>query len=269
MPYFNSIEECKKVVANDLKAIPENLKTFTKVSRDNKATNPWKKMVVGIVTCKKNQKRLDNFLLLFSDIFANFGLDYFIILADPNLKTERGKDYTVDLQNRIFTAKAKESYETLAHKLAIFYSYIYNQTDYEYVIKSDDGCLLNLKEVITKLDQPYVGSTLKPTLNVIHKGKCLDKELNKISLDFGHEFKKFNPKMDDKLYNELYHINLAGGGYGYRLSRTALQHIDKYKNHVLSLKLSYEDVLFGQIMYIEGINVTRVALGRYHYIEPK
>lgn len=269
MPYFNSIEECKKVVANDLNAIPDNLKNFTNVTRNNRSTNPWKRMIVGIVSCKKYQNRLENFLTIFSDIFAKFGLDYLIIYADPNLKTEKGKDFTVDHKNRIFIAKAKESYESLAHKLSIFYSYVYNHTDYDYAVKVDDGCLLNLKELITKLDQPYIGSTLKPTLNIIHKGKCTDKEFNDIALDFGHNFKKFNPNMDDKLYSDLYHINLAGGGYGYRLHRDALKHIDKYKKHVLSLGLSYEDVLFGQIMYIEGIMVTRVGIGRYHYIGPK
>jgi Galactosyltransferase len=269
MPYFNSVEECQQIVARDLKSIPDKFKNFTKVTWNNKAKNPWRRMVVGVVTCKKYEKRLNNFLILFEDIFAQLGLDFYMIYADPDLETANGDDYLVDHENRIFIAKANESYETLAHKLAIFYSYIYNHTDYDYVIKADDGCLLNLKEVISKLDKPYVGATLKPTLNTIHKGKCSNKEYNKINLDFGHEFKRYNPQIEEKLYQELYHINLAGGGYGYRLSREAIGKIVKYKSHVLSLGLTYEDVLLGQMLYIEGVRVTRVGIGRYHYIGPR
>lgn len=74
--------------------------------------------------------------------------------------------------------------------------------------------------------------------------------------------------MTDDKYASLYRINLAGGGYGYRISRNCLEHIDKYKSHILSLGLSYEDVLFGQIFYLEGIKVTNLHIGKYHLIGP-
>jgi len=269
MPYFNSLETCQKAVGKDLAAIPDEFKNFDDETRNDKSKNPWKKMVVAVVTCKKFERRLNNFLILFKDIFADLGLDYYLVYADPNVETEGGLDYTIDHEKRVFVAKAKESYETLAHKLSIFYSYVYNQTDYDYVVKADDGCLLKLNYLITKLDKPYVGATLKPTLNTIHRGKCSNKAYNKSSLDFGHELKRFDPEMKDDTYDKLYHINLAGGGYGYRINRDCLQHIDKYKEHTLSLGLSYEDVLLGQILFLEGIKVARVPIGRYHFVGPR
>ena len=194
---------------------------------------------------------------------------FYIIYADPDIKTKDELDFTVDHKSRTFIAKSKESYETLAHKVAIFYSFIYNFTDYDYVVKADDGFLLNLSKLIDKLDCHYIGAVLKPTSNRIHINKCTDKQYNKIHLDFGHNLKDFLPNMDEELYKSLYHIRLAGGGYGYRISREALKIVDKYKKHILSQGLSYEDVLFGQILYLEGINVTWHGIGRYHHIGPK
>ncbi len=95
---------------------------------------------------------------------------------------------------------------------------------------------------------------------------CTDKAFNETKLDFGHGFRAFVPDIDDKMYESLYSIRYACGGYGYRLSRDALQFIDKYKPQILSLGLSYEDVLLGQILYLEGIPATKQELGRYHFI---
>jgi hypothetical protein len=269
MHRFQSLEACQQIVKNDIKKIPDKYKNFDEKTRDNKITNPWKRMVVGILSCDRTSKRLASFLAVYKDIFTNLGLDYYIIYADPDIKTEQGLDFVVNDSSRIFTAKAKESYETLAHKVAIFYSYVYNYTDYDYVIKLDDGCLVDLSKVLGRLECPYVGSVLKPTSNKIHKNKCSDKRYNKIDLDFGHNFKELIPDMSDEQYKSLYHIRLAGGGYGYRVSREAIQFIDKYKEHILSLGLSYEDVLFGQIFHLEGIGIAWHGIGRYHNIGPK
>jgi hypothetical protein len=268
MPCFNSVEHCQQIVARDLNAIPDEFKNFDDETRNDRSKNPWKRIVVGIVTCKKYGRRLKSFLTIFADIFADLGLDYYILNADSDIETEDGHDYVVDHESRVFTAKAKESYETLAHKLAIFYSYIANETDYDYIVKADDGCLLNLKEVISRLDKPYVGASLKGTNNRIHINKCTDKKCN-VPLDFGHEFKRYDPEMDDEKYKKLKQVYYGGGGYGYRMSRDAFQHIEKYKEHVLSLPLTYEDMIFGQILHLEGINVVRMSIGRYHYIGPR
>lgn len=266
MPYFQSIKVCKELVGNDLKKIPNEYKNFDEVTKNDRSVNPWKRMVVGIVSSVASYKRLANYLTIFGEIFDNLGLDYYVILADPNIEPEDGTDFVVYQDSRIFLAKTKESYETLAHKIAVFCSFAYNHTDYDYVVKCDDGCLLDLSSAIVKLEADYVGRVLEPTLNTIHFNKCTDKSYNETELDFGHDFKEFVRDIDDELYESLYSIQLAGGGYGYRLSRKALQFIDKYKPHVLSLGLSYEDVLLGQILFLEGVKVTSQQIGRYHFI---
>lgn len=248
MPNFQSLEECQQIVENDLKKIPDNYKNFTDKTRNDKNINPWKRMVVGILTCKRTVKRLDNFLMIYREIFEKLGLDYYIIVADPDIETKL--DFVVNDETRIFMAKAKESYETLAHKVAIFYSYINNFTEYDYVIKVNDGCLLDLSKVLGKLDSPYIGSILKPTSN-------------KTKFIFHHKLKEIYPNMNTELYN----IRYAGGGYGYRINRKLIKIIDKYKHHILSLDISCEDILFGQIFYLEGVCVVYHSIGRYDYIE--
>lgn len=260
MPKIITIDDCKKLVSEDLQKIPQELKN---------SNGPWKYMIVGIVSCEKSKTRLNNFMNIYGDIFKKLNLSYFIIYADPNIQTAHNRDFSVNMKDRIFTAKAKESYETLAHKLAIFYSYIYNHTNYKYVVKIDDGCLVDLHGISRNLERNYAGSYMTPTSNTVHRGKCTEQIYNKTSLDFGHDFMKYNPKMSKDLYEKLYKIKYAGGGYGYRLSRTAIRCINKYKKHILSLGLSYEDVLFGQILFLEGINVDWHVMGRYHYIDSK
>ena len=269
MTHFQSEDKCREIIAKDLENVPEEYKKFNDVTRNNRDTNPWKKVIIGIVTCKKYNSRYQNFLSLFADIFKEFGIEYYAIVADPDIEVKDGLDYSIDRASRTFTAKANESYETLAHKLAIFYSYVNNYTDFEYIVKVDDGCLLNMSRILYKPEFPYAGSALKPTSNKCHFNKCSSKEYNKTLLDFGHNFKEFNPNMTDELYESLYHIRYAGGGYGYRLHRDAFQHIDKYKAHILSLGLSYEDTIFGQILHLEGVNVSYHGIGRYHYISVK
>jgi hypothetical protein len=263
-----SFEECQKIIKEDVEKIPENLRYFDSESINDPMQNPWKRMVVGIVSCKKHNGRLQSFLMLFSDIFAELGLDYYIIYADPDIETEEGVDFSVDHDNRFFYAKSTEAYESLAHKLAIFYSYIYNHTDYEHVIKADDGCLINLSSVIKLLNHTYIGSGMHPTSSGCHRGKCSKKEYNHSNVDFGHNFMEFYPEMDDDMYKSLYKVSYAGGGYGYRIGREAMKHIDKYKAHILSIGLSYEDVIFGQVFFLEGIKLYWHGIGRYHFIGP-
>lgn len=260
------MDECREIVASDLLKIPAAYRDFDERTRNDRSVNPWRRMVVGIVTCRAHYNRLANFVSVFHDVFDRLGLDYYAVVADGDRGPAQGPDFAVYDGARMFVAKAKESYETLAHKLAIFYAYVYNHTDYDYVIKADDTCLLDLSEVLRNAEADYAGWEIRPTLNFIHFNKCSDPAFNAMPLDFGHGFKEFLPGIDDDLYASLYGVVYAAGGYGYRLSREALRRIDTYKRHVLSLGLSYEDVLFGQILHLEGIDPTPQGIGRYHGI---
>lgn len=269
MPRWGTVEECQEIVNADMKKIPNSLKNFDSSAREDRERNPWRNMVVAIVTCAKNKKRYDNFMLIFGDIFKQLGLNYYVIAADHNIVPEDPSyDFAVDHESHIFTAKALEAYENLSHKLAIFYSWVYNHTDYDYVIKADDGCLLNLHAVISKLEYDVVGSILKPTSNRCHINKCKQDKYNKINLDFRHGFDKILPKISEDKIKALYGVRATGGGYGYRISRNALRCVNKYKAHVLSVGLSYEDILFAQIFYLEGLSPISHWIGRYHSIGP-
>ena len=249
MSYFRPVLECKSIVLQDIKKIKSNI---------------WNRMVVGIVTCEQNKTRFANFMQIYENIFKNLGLDYYVILANPSIDHK----YTINLDKhdrKIFTARAKEAYENLAHKINVFYSYVYNETDFDYVIKVDDGCLLDLSKIALNMDADYMGSIIKPTLNTVHFNKCTDKKYNSTRLDFLHDLNLFSP-LSKEIQDKLYNIRFAGGGYGYRLSRNALQHMEKYESHIMSLGLSYEDVLLGQILYLEGIELVGCGIGRYHMI---
>ncbi len=234
------------------------------------------KICIGIVTCPKNEYRFNKFIHLYKKWFNKNNLMYFIIQGDAEYESththeEKKKSSKINsLEYRVdghyFYCAAKESYETLAHKLAIFYTYIYEKTNYDYVYKIDDGCRILKHEILKTPKYDYCGALIVPTSNRCHKGKCSDKKLNKISLDFTHNFDKIID-MDHKLSRKIKKIKYCAGGYGYVMSRNALQYIPKYKDHILNQTLSYEDVIFGQIMYLENIKPKEHRIGVYHGIE--
>ena len=85
MPNFRSVEVCQEIVANDLEKIPDEYKNFDDKTRNNRSVNPWKKMIVGILSCKRTHNRLVNWLTIYDDIFKILGLEYYIIYADPSM----------------------------------------------------------------------------------------------------------------------------------------------------------------------------------------
>lgn len=226
-----------------------------------------KNICFGILTCPANKKRFNKFMNIHEKWFIDNGFTYYVIYGDPSL-FGTGVDYRIN--GNEFYCAANEAYEVLAHKLAIFYTYIYEKTSFEYVFKVDDGCLINKENILQYLEMKprmdYCGGLMSPTANGCHKGKCSNNALNSISLDFTHEFNKIKEINQSKL-KEIKKITYCGGGYGYGISRNALKQIVKYKYHILSLRLSYEDVLFGQIMYLENIKPMYAEIGGYHCVK--
>ena len=221
-----------------------------------------KKICMGIVTCPQNKKRFDKFMAIHEEQFKKLEIYYYIILADKSLI---GTNQMYRIEGNYFYCAAEEAYEVLAHKLAIFYCYIYNETKYDFVYKVDDGCMVNIDNLLNPI-YDYGGCLMTPTSNTCHFNKCLNIRFNKQRLDFRHDFHKFHSIDKTKLKN-IIDIRYAGGGYGYGLSRTALSNIQKYLKHILSIKLSYEDVIFGQIMYLSDIKCVPARIGSYHKVE--
>lgn len=220
-----------------------------------------KNICIGILTCPKNKIRFERFMKIHEEKIQKLGFDYYIILSDPSLINT---DRMFRLDGNCFYCATEEGYEILAHKLAIFYCYIYNETKYDFVYKIDDGCLLNIDNLVNPT-YDYGGSIMVPTNNKCHVGKCRNKTYNHVELDFKHNFHKIKNIDKDKIAN-IGKIRYAGGGYGYGLSRNALSHIPKYLKHILSIPLSYEDIVFGQIMYLSNISPIQKYIGQYHKV---
>jgi len=220
-----------------------------------------KEVCMGILTCPKTEKRFNKFMVLHKEIINNLGYDYYIILSDPTLI---GTDKKYRIDGNYFYCATEEAYEVLAHKLAIFYCYIYNETKYDFVYKVDDGCLLNTDNLINP-NYDYGGALMVPTANNCHRKKCKNRIFNRINLDFRHNFPNLKD-IDKKKLENIKKIKYAGGGYGYGLSRKALSFIPKYLEHILSVPLSYEDVMFGQIMYLSDIKPIFKRIGEYHKV---
>jgi hypothetical protein len=199
---------------------------------------------------------------LYKEQFENNNIDYYIILSKPELK-KSGKLYELD--GNYFYVATEEAYEIIAHKLVIFYEYIYNHTDYDIVIKSDDGCLIDVDKIVNSPDDDYFGADLVATVNKCHYGKCKNKKYNKIGLDFRHKF-HMTRYLNKEQRENITKIKYAAGGYGYGLSRKSLENIIKYKTHILKLNFSYEDLLFGQVLYLSNINVKPYRFGKYHKV---
>lgn len=220
-----------------------------------------KKICVGILTCPKNKNRFENFMKIYKNQFEKNNIMYYVIQSDSSL-IKSGKEYQLN-GNYLYVA-AEEAYEKLAHKLAIFYSYILEKTDYDIIFKVDDGCLLKMDVILAPPKYDYFGSLMIPTSNQIHKNKCTNSIYNSVNLDMRHNFHETG--LSNEQLANITKIKYAGGGYGYGLSRKALTHYVKYKAYILNLPLSYEDVLLGQIMFLSNIIPHSYQVGEYHKI---
>lgn len=236
------------------------------------------KLVIGINTYDKSS-RLTKFLSFHYKYLDHLKYDIFLIMAKPKndnsnkkktLNDKNNKNENYEIKSRIFYktkvkvfyADCHERYENLAHKLAIFYDYCKDK--YDGVIKVDDGCRLDFSKIIILPNNKheYIGALMKATSQKCHFGKCKNKEFNSKLIDFDHNFEK---KDIDNL--NMTEMRYCGGGYAYYLSNNCLKIISKYLDHILKIDLSYEDVLFGQILNMNGIKPKYYKFGDYHKIK--
>lgn len=251
---------CNKTVNINIRKIPETYRSIEYLN--DKKLSVWSKICIGIITCDASKKRFDNFMNVFKEHFEKFNIMYFIIKADPTLNYG-DSDYIVDGNN--FWVNCEEAYEKLLLKVMVFYSYIEKDTNYDHVVKVDEGCLLDLSAIIKDLNLDYIGVILTPKINKYHWGKCKDPKLNTYLSDFKHGLDKvIGTNEFQKL--QLNKVQYGSGGMSYRLSRKALTGISDYLSHVKTLEFAYEDMFIGQIMKIKKIPITKRILGRYHKI---
>ncbi|MEM9529784.1 MAG: hypothetical protein AAGA23_02570 [Pseudomonadota bacterium] len=259
-----TLADCRAVVREDIGELPAGLHPSRSLNDSSGGSDMWGRIVVAVPSCAATQPRLSNYLSIFEPWFEALGLAYFVVLAHPTVPAK--DDYLVLPDSRVFVVRAKEGYETLAHKLVVFYDYVLRETDYTHVLKCDDGCLLNLANAASMLELDYAGTIIQPTLNTIHQGRCADTSLNQVALDLTHGLSDIARGGPGGERIELGKIDYAAGGYAYRLSRAALHAVTRHRSRIESLTLSYEDLLFGQLCAIGGFAVSPLNLGRYHRI---
>ena len=206
--------------------------------------------------------RLNKFIDYHYDFIVNdMEAEMYLITADPTISKEYKIDEIVinDKKIKLFTARCKERYENLSHKLSLFYKYASKIKEIEYVIKIDDGCKMNFEEMKKIPKTNYFGALLKPTSVKCHFNKCTKKEFNNQKVNLIHNFDYNRKKLLDLTY--------CAGGYSYGLSSKSLKIISKYIYHILNIDLSYEDVLFGQILMMNKIYPKYCMMGSYHQIK--
>jgi hypothetical protein len=211
---------------------------------------------LGILTCPKDEIKLKKFMELYSKELEEKNIPYFLIYADNNL------DKYYKLFGRKLYVRTSENYESLAKKLVLFYRFVYEKTDFKYVVKVDCGSTIKIDMIINHPHENYCGGVMKPTMNICHYGKCSNQILNNTPINLTHNLCNRVPKKKCDIKN----IKYCGGGYGYILSRKSLKAIINFTPHIMGLRLSYEDVLFGQILFINEILPHNYVFGGYHTV---
>lgn len=94
------------------------------------------KICLLVLTCNKEEYK-GNLDMLQEKYLNNFKYDYFLIKACNDID----KPY---LENNILYVNCDECYENLPKKMLIAYKYIYEHFNYDYFVKIDDSCHVNV-----------------------------------------------------------------------------------------------------------------------------
>lgn len=191
-----------------------------------------KKILLLIFSCKKYESRIEIMRKIgYLQYLKDRNVDYLVVTGNENLPN----DYNLNLESNKLIVKEKDTYEGLPYKvIRTFYSIVDNNLlNYEYIIKSDDDCLVNIDRINSNFDkiegQDYVG------------------RLN--------NFKEtYNPNWNGLKNRSKYLGPYMNGGTGYILSYKALKSISQSKenNSKLLKDELYEDKLIGDILRLNG-----------------
>lgn len=192
-----------------------------------------KKYLLLIFSCQKYINRIDKMkgIKYFDFINSTNKFDYFIIIGNPDIDD----DFKID--NNFLYVKVEDSYKQFPKKVLKTLYIIKQNFNYEYIIKSDDDCLLNLNIVQSILntysDKDYIG--------------CISNS----KYDYTPYWNNLNNLAD-------YRGPYMNGAIGYILSKKALNIIseisqDQEYNYLLDEEL-YEDKLIGDILRLSKHN---------------
>ena len=186
------------------------------------------KLLVLIFSCKKYLSRINKLKSIgYLDSFDKKNINYLIIIGDEKINEE----YILD--NIILKLRIDDSYKGYPYKVIKTYNLIYNLYDYDYIIKTDDDCLLNIEKIQKNFDYikkyDYIG------------------RLNNFKEQYNPNYKGLNNKSE-------YLGPYMNGATGYVLSKQAIETIVNYKEQTNKLLLNelYEDKLIGDILRLNG-----------------
>lgn len=184
------------------------------------------KICIVVLSCDKYKDRIEN---LQKNLLNNINYDYYIIRADHTLNSSQ-------INNNILTVNCEECYENLPKKTLMAYKYLYNNFDYDYILKIDDDTMINIpileKFIENKfLNLDYLGGKAGGHVDIKwHFGKCK------------------NPELNNKKYWNGYNGYWCGGGFGYILSRPSISILLREDNYKYICEEIYEDKAIGDIL---------------------
>lgn len=185
---------------------------------------------VLILTCDKYKHRLTNIKKQLVNVKYKY---YFLEASEKYNKTY--------IDNNRLIVNCDECYENLPKKVLLAYEYLYNNTNYDYIIKMDDDTIINENKLQEMIDNrfynlDYIGSKAGGGVDKKwHFGKCKNKKLN------------------NKPYWNKYIGDWCGGGFGYILSRSSISLLIKAENYKYIWNEIYEDKAIGDILRKENI----------------
>lgn len=188
-------------------------------------------ILVLIFSCKKYRNRID--ILKRNGYLKHLnenGLDYLVVTGDENIE----EDFKLDEKNHSLIVKEKDTYEGLPYKVVKTFYTINKIFNYNFIVKSDDDCMINAKKLIDNKDK--------------YKGEDYIGRLNNFE-------NTYNPNWNGLKNRSKYYGPYMNGGTGYILSKGALKTIATSikKNTELLKDELYEDKLIGDILRINGI----------------
>jgi hypothetical protein len=161
-----------------------------------------------------------------------FAFHYFIGLEDLDEDVDSGKL----TNNQIVTLNCLDYYENLPDKVYKSIEWIYNNTDCEYILKTDDDIIFDQNHITEIYKEVYES-------NIDYAGNLINVSSYRSTW---HKNKCFNYDIDNSLI-EVPSTSYCSGG-AYFLSRKSAKFILENYHKLKPKNLIYEDVTIGYIL---------------------
>lgn len=199
--------------------------------------DPKAKVVTGIVSCRartqhRNAIRATFLAALPSPVF---------IVGNPDSETRTEGDTLL--------LKCDDTYEGLPQKLWVFYEWLLRTSDFEYVFKLDDDCLVHLQSLYAFLFKLYASEERSDYL-----GGGINRPVGGNGLRRDWHIGKVTDPSRNVQYEGVFGYPFCKGGYGVFLSRKAVTAIvDEGRKTFFDPKEIYEDKLHGDVLCPRGM----------------